>query len=161
VTVCPGLVFGPDSYRNGGASLGLLRAMFSGEFPMVPKVAYPIIDVRDCAAIHVAALNADKAGGRRLLAGSDTLWFSDIAKVLRSEYPRASKLPKSELPNFAVKFMSMFDDRVKGIIPDLGTFHTADMTYVTNITGVMPRPAKEAIIAAARSMVVSGDIDIT
>lgn len=159
-TICPGLVFGPDSYHNGGASLGLIRAMFSGQFPMVPKVAYPIIDVRDCASIHVAAMTSKNAGGRRLIAGSNTLWFSDISNILRHEYPRASKLPKSELPNLVVKIMSIFDDRVKGIAPDLGIFHKADMSYVTNLTGVIPRPAKEAIIAAARSMAVNGDIRV-
>ncbi len=160
VTVCPGLVFGPDTYNNGGASLGLIKAIFSGEFPMLPKVAYPIIDVRDCAAIHIAAMTADGAGGRRLMAGSNTLWFAGIASILREEFPRAKKLPKSELPNFIVKIMGKFDDRVKGILPDLGTFHTADMTYVTNLTGVVPRPAKEAIISAARSMAINGEIDV-
>lgn len=160
VTVCPGLVFGPDTYNNGGASLGLIKAMFAGEFPMIPKVAYPIVDVRDCAAIHVTAMTAEEAGGRRLMAGANTLWFSEISKILRAEYPRASKLPKTELPNFVVRLMSIFDDRVKGIVPDLGTFHKADNTYVTNITGVIPRRAKEAIIAAARSMAVNGDIKV-
>ena len=161
ITVCPGLVFGPDDYENGGASQGLIKAMFDGEFPMVPKVAYPIIDVRDCAAIHVSAMTADGTGGRRLLAGSNTLWFSAIAQILREEYPRAKKLPKSELPNIIVKMMAKFDDRVRGILPDLGTFHTADMTYVTNLTGVVPRPAREAIIAAARSLAVSGVITVS
>ena len=159
VTICPGLVFGPDSYRNGGASLGLIKAMFAGEFPMVPKVAYPIVDVRDCASIHVSAMTSDAAGGRRLMAASETLWFSQIADILRAEYPKASKLPSRELPNLLVKIMSVFDDRVKGILPDLGTFHKADASYVTNITGVIPRPAKEAIIAAAKSMAVNGDIN--
>ncbi len=161
VTVCPGLVFGPDIFHNGGASLGLIKALFAGEFPMVPKIAYPIVDVRDCAAIHVAAMTADEAGGRRLMAGANTLWFSEISAVLRKEYPRAKKLPKSELPNFSVKLMALFDDRVKGVLPDIGTFHIADASYVTNITGVMPRPAAEAIIAAARSLAVNGDIDVS
>lgn len=160
VTVCPGLVFGPDTYHNGGASLGLIKALFSGEFPMIPKIAYPIVDVRDCAAIHIAAMTAEEAGGRRLMAGSNTLWFSEISDALRKEYPRAKKLPKSELPNIIVRLMALFDDRVKGIVPDLGTFHSADTSYVTNITGVMPRPAKEAVIAAARSLAVNGDINV-
>lgn len=161
VTVCPGLVLGPDTFNNGGASLGLIKAMFDGDFPMVPKVAYPIIDVRDCASIHVEAMIAPNAGGRRLMAASNTLWFSQIAEVLIKEYPRASKLPKRDLPNIVVKVMSLFDGRVKGIVPDLGVFHEADNNYVTNITGVMPRPAKEAIIAAARTMAINGDISVS
>lgn len=157
-TVCPGVVFGPDIYKNGGASLGLLKALFSGDFPRSPKIAYPIIDVRDCASIHVSAMTAEKAAGRRLMAAGQTYWIQQIADILIEAYPNAEKLPKGTMPNFLVRLISLFDDRVKGILPDLGTFHQADMAYVSSITGVLPRPSKEAILAAATSMIENGDI---
>lgn len=159
-TVCPGLVLGPDSYNNSGASLGLLKAMFDGEFPMTPKVAYPIIDIRDCASLHVAAMTAKKAGGRRLMAAGKTYWLSEVSEILREAYPNAKKLPKSEMPNFVVKLVGLFDDRVKGVIPDLGIFHEADTAYVTSLTGVVPRPSKEAILAAAETLIQNGKITI-
>lgn len=158
-TVCPGLVFGPDPYKNGGASLSLLKAMFDGDFPRTPKVAYPIVDVRDCASLHVAAMTAN-AGGRRLMSAGKTYWFKDISEILRKAYPQAKKLPKGDMPNFVVKLVGLFDDRVKGILPDLGTFHEADAGYVTNLTGVIPRPSKEAILAAAESLMANGDISL-
>lgn len=160
VTVCPGIVFGPDPYKNGGASLALIKAMFDGDFPRVPKVAYPIVDVRDCAAIHVKAMTAKEAGGRRLMAGGNTLWFDEIAKTLRGEYPEAKKLPKGEFPNFMVRIVGLFDDRVKGILPDLGTFHQADATYVSTITQVVPRPAREALKASAESLIANGMVSL-
>ena len=158
-TVCPGLVFGPDIYDNGGASLALIKGLFSGEYPMLPRIAYPIVDVRDCASLHVKAMTAPDAGGRRLMAASDTLWVSGIAEVLRAAYPNA-KLPKREMPNFLVKIVGLFDSSVKGIVPDVGTFHEADAGYVSSLTGVMPRPAKEAILAAAESLIENGQIEI-
>jgi len=154
-TVCPGLVLGPDTYENGGASMQIIHALFAGEFPMLPKLAYPIIDVRDCASIHVSAMTSPKAAGRRLMAGSNTLWFKDIAAILRKAYPNAQKLPKNELPNFAVRLVAIFDDRLKSIAPDLGIFHEADAAYVGTLTGVMPRPAKDAILSAAESLGMS------
>ena len=159
-TICPGLVLGPDSYDNGGASLSLVTAMFDGDFPLVPKIAYPIIDVRDCASIHVAAMTAKEAGGRRLMGASETLWFSKIGDILKENYPQYKTLPKGELPNIIVRLVGLFDERVKGIIPDLGTFHEADSAYVTNITQVMPRPAKEAILSAAESLIANGKMPI-
>lgn len=156
-TICPGLVFGPDPYNNGGASLALLKAMFEGDFPRTPKIAYPIVDVRDCASLHVAAMTAD-AGGRRLMSAGKTYWFKDISDILRKAYPQAKKLPKGDMPNFVVKLVGLFDDRVKGVLPDLGTFHEADAGYVTTLTGVIPRPSKEAILAAAKSLIANGDI---
>lgn len=154
-TVCPGLVLGPDTYGNGGASLALIKSMFAGEFPMLPKLAYPIIDVRDCASIHVAAMTSQACGGRRLIAAGDTLWFKDIAKILRAEYPDAKKLPRHEIPNILVKFMSLFDDRLKSVAPDLGIFHEASAAYVNSLTGVIPRPAKQAILAAAETIFIT------
>ena len=157
-SVNPGLVFGPDTFDNSGASLELIKLMFAGEFPRVPKLAFPIIDVRDCAAIHVAAMEVKNAGGRRLIAAGETLWFKNIADILRSAYPDASKLPKGDIPNFIVKILGVFDARVKAILPDIGTLHMADTNYVSALTKVIPRPAKEAILAAAESMKVPGKL---
>ena len=158
-TICPGLVFGPDTYKNGGASLSLLVAMFAGDFPRTPKIAYPIVDVRDCASIHIAAMSSKNAGGRRLMATGETLWFSEISAILRAKYPQYKKLPQGSFPNFIVKLVSLFDDRVKGIIPDLGTFHEADNAYVNSLTHVIPRPAKEAILAGAESLMANKMIE--
>ena len=160
-TVCPGLVLGPDTYKNGGASLGLIIAMFSGDFPKAPKIAYPIVDVRDCAAIHVAAMTAKAAGGRRLMAAGETLWFSKVGEILRAEYPDVKKLPNGEFPSFMVRLVALFDERVKGVLPDLGTFHEADSAYVSSITRVIPRPAKEAILAGAESLIANGSVRLS
>jgi len=157
-TICPGVVFGPDTYQNSGASLGLIKALFAGDFPRTPKIAYPIIDIRDCASIHVNAMTAEKAAGRRLMAAGKTYWFQEIAEILSMAYPKAKALPKGDMPNFVVRLVGLFDDRVKGILPDLGTFHEADMSYVTSITGVIPRPSRDAILAAADSLIANGDV---
>ncbi len=157
-TVCPGVVFGPDTYGNAGASLGLLKAIMIGRIPRAPKIATPFIDVRDCAAIHVAAMTSKEAGGRRLLATGQTLWLKEVADILRVKYPELKGLPKSEMPNFVFRLLALFDDSAKVLLPDLGTFHEADAAYVTTMTQVMPRPAKEAILAGAESLIASGAV---
>jgi len=91
------------------------------------------------------------------MSASNTLWFSEITDILREAYPKA-KLPSRVMPDFMVKFGSIFDTAIKSIVPDLGTFHEADANYVTAMTGVMPRPAKTAILAAAESLCELGHI---
>lgn len=154
--VNPGFVLGPDTFHNAGTSLGMIRAMLKGGFPRVPKIAYPIIDVRDCAAIHVAGMTAKDAAGRRLIAGSNTLWFSEMADILRKAYPKAENLSKGVVPSWLLKFSSLFDDRSKTILADLGIFHDVDAAYVSSITQVVPRPAEEAVLAAAQSLIDQG-----
>lgn len=158
-TICPGLVFGPNTYDNGGASLEIIKGLFSGQFPMMPRIAYPIIDVRDCASLHIKAMTTEKSAARRLMAASDTLWISGIADILRTAYPTA-KLPTREMPNLIVKIAGLFDASIKSIVPDVGIFHEADAAYVTSLTGVMPRPAKDAILAAAESLIANGQINL-
>ena len=79
---------------------------------------------------------------------------------MKAEYPRAKKLPTTEFANFMVKLVGLIDDRVKAVIPDLGVFHTADTAYVTSLTGVIFRPAKEAVLAAAESLIANGDVEV-
>ncbi len=158
-TVCPGLVFGPDTYDNGGASLVIIKGLFGGQFPVMPRIAYPIIDVRDCASLHVKAMTSPNVGGRRLMAASNTLWISEISAILRETYPKA-KLPTREMSNWLVKIAGIFDQSVKSIAPDVGTFHEADAGYVSSLTGVIPRPAKDAVLAAAESLIENGHIDL-
>jgi dihydroflavonol-4-reductase len=157
--VNPGFVLGPAIGNTFGSSVELVRQMFKGEFPRTPKVAYPIIDVRDVAQIHVAAMTAEKASGRRLIAAGETLWLNEIASVLRDEFPaKAAKLPKGEFPNMMVKLASLFDDRIKAVIADLGTFHIADNKYVVDITGITARMARETIIDTAKYLIDAGKI---
>ena len=155
----PGMVFGPDPFRNGSASLTVIKALLTKEFPRSPRLAFPVIDVRDVAAIHVAAMTAPNAAGRRLIAGKETLWFKDMANILKAEYPQAN-LPKGELPNIMLRLIAVFDDRLKTLLADLGIFNEADSAYVSTITQVIPRPAKEAILATAKSMIESGRVDL-
>ena len=160
VTVQPGVVFGPDPFANGGASLGAIRDFMSGGFPAVPKLAYPVVDVRDCAAIHVAAMTRPGAAGRRLIAAGETASFAEMVDWLREDYPNA-KLPKFEAPNFVLRLLATTDDRIKGILPDLGHMPYVDSAYVTSLTGVVPRPAHESVMATAEDLVASGEVEFS
>jgi len=152
--VNPGLVFGPAIGKSFGASLKIIQQMMAGEFPRAPKIAYPIVDVRDVAELHVEAMIKQKAKGRRLIAASNTLWLKDIGALIKKSYPvEGKKCPTGELPNIVVRTVALFDDRIKSVVPDLGTFHTADTSYVTDITGVKFRPAEDTVVETARYLI--------
>lgn len=155
----PGLVFGPAIGTSYGSSLELLVQMFAGDFPRTPRAAFPIVDVRDLAQLHVAALTAKGAEGRRLIAAGETLWLGDIAKICREAFPqKAAKLPKGNLPNFIVRIAALFDSRIKSVIADLGTYHEVDNAYVTKITGVKFRAAKDSIVDSVNYLISLGKI---
>lgn len=151
--VNPALVLGPPLDDDFGASLSLVQFLLTGAYPAIPPVSYPIVDVRDVAALHVAALEEPQTGGRRLIAASDTLSLKEVAEILRNAFPqRAKKIPSAVLPAGIVRALALFDRNLASVAPDLGIRPQARTDYVTALTNVGFRPSKEAIIEAASAL---------
>jgi dihydroflavonol-4-reductase len=55
VSVNPGMVLGPVDSGDFSASVELVSQLLSGAMPMAPNLGFPIVDVRDIAALHVLA----------------------------------------------------------------------------------------------------------
>jgi dihydroflavonol-4-reductase len=115
-----------------------------------------VVDVRDVADVHVAAMTAE-VGGRRLIAAGETMTMPEMARTLQKAFPeRAKKIPTRALPPFMVKMMSVFDRSLKSVIPDIGTRPVAEAGYVTDLTGVKFRSAAESVRAAGQSVIDRG-----
>ena len=152
-TINPGLVVGPALDDDIGASVELIRLMIKGEYPAVPPISFPTVDVRDVAALHVSAFERPETGGRRLIAAGETASLLKIAQIIREAAPAlATKLPKRELPALLVRIAAKFDTRLTSIIADLGTIPHADTGYVSDLTGVTFRNAREAVGANVASL---------
>lgn len=156
-TIHPGFVLGPLLDARSGTSVDVIRLFLTGAYPAVPKVAYPVVDVRDLAAVHVAAMREEGAGGRRLIASGETLSMRDMAQALRAAFPeRARKIPIRQLPDGVVRLAGYVDRQLRSLRGDLGVTPEADASYVTALTGVTFRPSREAVVAAGRSLVEYG-----
>lgn len=149
----PGFVLGPALDRTIGTSLGVIQMILQGKYPALPPACFPVVDVRDVAALHVLAATAEGAGGRRLLAAADTLSLPEISGMLRKKFKeKARKAPRLTLPPFMVRFAARFDPALKSVVADLGIRPRADSAYVTELTGFTFRPAQEAVEAAGQSL---------
>lgn len=152
-TINPGLVLGPSLDDDIGASLEIIRLFLKGAYPAVPPASFPIVDVRDVAALHVKAMETPEASGRRLIAAGETLSLREIADVLREAFPdRAKKIPTRILPAWLVRVAAVFDRNLASVTPDLGAAPQAESDYVTEMTGVRFRPARETIVDAAGAL---------
>ncbi len=153
----PGLVLGPSLDERIGTSLSVVEMLLKGTYPANPPLRFPTVDVRDLAALHVAAMDSPNTGGHRLLAAADTVSMQEMALILAAAFPAfARKIPTKELPAFIVRFMALFDPKLKSVLADLGRRRIAKTAYVTEKTGIAFRPAKEAIEAAAESLIEYG-----
>jgi dihydroflavonol-4-reductase len=153
VTVQPGAIIGPVLGRDRSYSLQAVERMLTGKMPGLPRLGFSFIDVRDVAALEVAAMSAAEAGGQRLIAASTFLWFSDVAAILREQLgPDARKVPRRGVPDFVVRVLARFDPELRSIVGELGHKTTYSVDNARRRVGWTPRPMQETIVDCARSL---------
>lgn len=148
--VNPSVIFGPVAHDDLSTSTTIVKRLLKGDFPFAPKLHLPIVDVRDVAALHVAAAEG-AFPGRRMVASSGTLSILQIADALRDVAPGA-KLPKREAPNALIRVVALFDKSVKGVIHELGIRRVAETGPAEAALGRPLVDAAEAARATARSL---------
>ena len=148
----PGAVYGPSlGSEVSGESLTFMRDIIGGKMPMVPDIAMGMVDVRDIARLHVAAMTTAGAAGQRFIAATaEPIEMGYFAQVLRDAgYPKA---PARKAPNAAIKLMSLFDRQAKGMVPFLGKKAAYDNQATFDILGWQPTPIEVSIKEMAASI---------
>ena len=155
-TVLPGAVFGPLLTRRGFGSADVIARMLSGRIPATPRISLEVVDVRDLADVHIRAMESPRAAGERFLATGEALWMREIGQILRAELGDAGrKAPVRELPDFLVRLAARFDGQLAEIAPQIGRKHFHSAQKARQTLGWRPRPAKDAVVACARSLLES------
>ena len=152
VVINPGGVLGPTlTGRVEGESLTFISDIINGKYPLVPDIIVLLIDVRDVAKLHVAAITAEGAVGKRFIAASDEpLHFKEVTGILKDAgYKKAST---RQAPKFLLKLMSLFDDQVKGLLPMVGERQTVANKETYEILGWEPTPIDQSLIETAESI---------
>jgi dihydroflavonol-4-reductase len=153
VTIQPGAIVGPLLGEDRSYSLQAIARLLEGGMPGLPRMGFSFIDVRDVAALHVLAMTAPAAGGQRLIAASDFLWFSDVAQILREELGAdAKKVPTRKIPNFVVRGMALVDPGIRSVASELGHESRFSIENAKSRTGWEPRPVRETVVDCARSL---------
>ena len=152
VVINPGGVMGPTlTGRVEGESLTMISDIITGKYPLVPDISVGFIDVRDVAKLHVSAMTAEGAVGKRFIASSDEpLHLKEVTGILKNAgYKKAST---RQAPKFLLKIMSIFDDQVKGLLPMVGERQTVENQDTYDILGWEPTSMKQSLIETAESI---------
>lgn len=158
-TILPVAVMGPVMGADVSGANHIVQNSLTGQMPGYPNMYVPIVDVRDVAAAHVAAMTSPEAAGQRFLVGTGepAIAMKEIGAVLRAELGEsASKVPTRTIPNLVVRVAALFNDEFKPVAADLGYVKRVSNEKLRTVLGITPRPAGEAIAAAGRSMVERG-----
>ena len=153
----PVAVLGPAMSADVSASLELVTQPMMNKVPAFPKLTFGIVDVRDVAAAHVAAMEKPEAAGERFIVGDRVLSFTDIGDVLRAAYPDR-KLPKGELPSWFVRMLTLVNPTLKQIVPELGKHRGFTNEKSKSVLGIDYISAKDAILASTNSLIELGEL---
>ncbi len=156
-TINPVAVLGPAMSGDVSASLELVTQPMLNKVPAFPKLTFGIVDVRDVALAHVAAMEKPEAAGQRFLVGDKILSFVQIGEILREAYPDR-KLPKGELPSWLVRFLTLVNPTLKQIVPELEKERSFSNEKSKRVLGLDYIPAKEAVLASTNSLIDLGEL---
>ncbi len=147
-TINPVFVMGPGVDANFGSSLEVIQRLVQGKDPAMPKLSFPIVDVRDIALMHIRAMERDAAIGRRFIGSSETLWFKDIAETMKDALPNR-KIVTRVAPNWLIRVIALFDKTIRTIVPDLGKEVKVDASAAREVLGIDFIPARTAVADSA------------
>jgi dihydroflavonol-4-reductase len=156
-TINPVLVLGAPLDKNFGSSISLVERVLSGSDPMLPDLKFAIVDVRDVAKMHVDAIKNENTKGERIIASSETRSFVEIAKLLKSVYPK-SKVKSAQAPTFMIRLLSLFDGSIKSILPQLGKPMNVSGAKAQRILSINFIPVEVTIKESADYLIKNGFI---
>ena len=136
----PGAVFGPSlGVALEGQSVTMMTKMITGKIPLIPDMSMGMVDVRDVAKLHVAAMTAKGAAGKRFVAcTAEPIEMATVAQVLREAgFTRA---PSKKAPTFLLKLIGLFDPEARGMLPFIGRKASFDNSTTFEILNWKPTP---------------------
>src|ERR1700733_14427333 len=144
VVVNPTFILGPTLTTELRSSMHLVKAMLDGTMSVAPRARFGLADVRDVADLHVRAMAAPAAAGKRFLAVADgpTISYLEVAETLRRRLgPLADKVPTEEAPGDDLPRPVIHNDRARDEL------------------GWRPRPVETTIVETAESLRDLGLLD--
>ena len=154
-TIHPGAIIGPALDEHASISLGMVSGLLAGKVPAMPSNGFSIIDVRDVAALHLAALENAGTIGQRYLATAEYTPFPRVADIVREAYPDWP-ITDRRVPDWVIKLIARFGGPARQIINDIGNEKIFDGSKGEELLGRKFIGSREAILATAESVIRLG-----
>ncbi|MGL5826221.1 MAG: SDR family oxidoreductase, partial [Nocardioides sp.] len=160
VTINPGFVMGPLLSEDWGTSGELIKKIVDRDVPAIPDINYAVVDVRDVAAAHVAAMTVPGAAGQRFICAIENHSMREIAQILDEHLsPQGFRIPTGKLPALAMRIVALWDRTARLGLSSLGVRQDLDSSKARSMLDWQPRDLKEMTIAMADSMIEYGVVE--
>ena len=154
-TINPAFVVGPPLDRHFGSSVGVVARILRGRDPMVPKIGFPLVDVRDVAEMHVRAVEDPATAGSRFISCCGSLWMDEWTRILKAAYPQR-RIPTRVAPAIAIRFLGLFDREMRVAAESLGRMPLLSSEQAHVRMGIDFIPPDVAIRDTAAALIALG-----
>jgi nucleoside-diphosphate-sugar epimerase len=122
-----------------------MKMMLMGVMPGLPKMWFPIVDVRDVAQAHLNAIKVPEAANKRFALCGDTYTFKELCEKIIEKY--GDKYPThtremEECPPENVRFKNAWGHHWK-----------LDNTRSTSILGIKYHDVKDTLVDMTEALI--------
>lgn len=153
----PGMVFGPPLIKpHAKASPRLVRDVISRSQPGVPRLMLSVVDVRDVATAHVAALEHAEPPARCLIF-AENAWMTDLMSELQGMFPDV-RMGVMAIPKPLVLLASLTDPtlNIRQLWHLVGRAMPMDNTRSREAYGMVYRPVSDTLRDTATPLIDNG-----
>jgi dihydroflavonol-4-reductase len=117
----PGFIAGPSLVPWARFSLDLIKNLAEGRIPAVPDMLTHVVDVRDCAGMHIALMANPATNGHRHFSFSTEGKMVRMAEVIAARYAKQGYAPRTRvIPTWLLGLIGVFSSQVGGLYSKLG-----------------------------------------
>jgi dihydroflavonol-4-reductase len=151
----PSYVVGPVLDEEYAGTSGILvKELLKRAYPGCVDLNFQLVDVRDVAAAHLAAMIKPEAAGERFCCFAENMWLQEIAIILDTVFrEQGYPVRTNKLPNAVIYLVSIFDKSAREMIKDIGRQNFIETSKIRRVLNWQPRPAKDSIVDMAESMI--------
>lgn len=147
--ITAGAMLGTALGDHVSGSFGILRSLVDGSLNRVPRLKFNVVDVRDVASMHVAALNTAAAANERFLAvADDAINYLDIRQLMQAALPQ-QQLSRKILPTWLVHLAAHFNARASEADLMLRMSHRVSNQHAKDVLGWQAQSSASAAVEAA------------
>lgn len=157
--IAPSTVLGPVLARDYSYSVQVIARLLDGSAPVIPRLGFCFVDVRDVATLHLQAMQSDAAAGERYLGSGGFHWLKEIASILRGTLrSEARRVPRMRAPDFVVRLIAMVDPGLRPVARDIGRRRNLSSEKTEKTFAWHTRPFEETVLDCARSLIRIGAV---
>jgi nucleoside-diphosphate-sugar epimerase len=155
-TINPSFVQGPLLNNIMCSSQEPLAMLLNRKQPGVADLHWAVVDVREIAFAHVAALTKG-VDGNRYIVSARTIALPELAKIVAKTFdPMGYRVPEIVFPKFVLRVIGLWDPIVRSVASSSGVVPRVDGSKAERELGVKYRDISESLVDGAHALIRFG-----